>query len=215
MKYIVDTANRTHIEEVLSMGIDGVTANPSMYMKNNENFYSFLQYYSDKNLGFLSGEVMGDTLEEMLEEVEKIQNISKDIVIKINFSPLGLKLCSILSKRNIKTAMTLLFTVSQAMAAIQAGADYLFPFVGRNEENGTDGLEFVCALQDIVTQKEYDTKVVAASVKNLYQLEFLAKNGVDYAAVTYELYMKSLNHVLTTNGEKQFKEDWAKLTQTN
>lgn len=213
MKYMIDTANRNHIDEVLSMGIDGVTANPSMYLKNQENFYEFLECYADKNLAFFSAEVMGEDLDAMLEEVDKIQQISKDIVIKINFSALGLKLCSILSKKGIKTAMTLIFTIPQAMAAIQAGADYLFPFVGRNDENGSNGLEFVCSLQEIINKKNYDTKVVAASVKNLYQLDALAKAGVDMAAITYELYMKSLYHVLTVNGEKQFKDDWNKLGQ--
>ena len=41
MRYIIDTANREQIDEVLEMGIDGVTANPTMYYTNQEAFYPF------------------------------------------------------------------------------------------------------------------------------------------------------------------------------
>lgn len=208
MKYLIDSANRKQIDEVLSMGINGVTANPSMYKKNGEEFYDFLREYAGRNLSFLSGEVMGDSVEAMLEEVDSIRQISKDIVIKISFSKEGLALCSLLHKRGIKTAMTLIFTISQAVAALEAGADYLFPFVGRNDEYGNDGLEFVKALQQLVSASGSQTKVVAASVKNLHQLEELAKAHVDYAAISYELYMKSLCHPLTESGYQQFKADW-------
>lgn len=211
MKYIIDSGNRTHIEQVLTMGINGITANPSMYKNNNESFYKFIEDYSEKELTFLSGEVMGNTLEELLDEVDRLIRINKNIVIKINFSEVGLKLCSQLSEQGIKTALTLVFTIPQAIAAIQAGADYLFPFIGRNEEHGNDGLSFIISLQNLIKQKGYSTKVIAASIKNLYQLEQIAKAGIDYAAVPYDLYMKSLYHPLTDSGKVAFEEDWNAL----
>ncbi|MDZ5035027.1 transaldolase, partial [Clostridium perfringens] len=55
MIYIIDTANDEEIKESLSLGINGVTANSSMYLKNNTNFYGFLKEFSSKNLDFLSG----------------------------------------------------------------------------------------------------------------------------------------------------------------
>ena len=211
MKYIIDSGNRVHIEQALTMGINGVTANPSMYKNNNESFYQFIEDYSNKELTFLSGEVMGNTLDTLLNEVDRLVEINKDIVIKINFSEVGLQLCSHLSKKGIKTAMTLVFTIPQAVAAIQAGADYLFPFIGRNDEYGNDGLSFIISLQHLISQKGYPTKVIAASIKNLYQLEQIAKAGIDYAAVPYELYMKSLHHPLTDSGKAAFEEDWNAL----
>ena len=59
--------------------------------------------------------------------------------------------------------------------------------------------------------KLFTNSASAASIKNLHQLEELATMGVDYAAVPYALYMKSLEHSLTTSGAEKFKEDWEKL----
>ncbi|WP_032120970.1 transaldolase family protein [Clostridium amazonitimonense] len=215
MVYIIDTANNEEIEDSLSLGINGITANSSMYLKNNENFYSFLNKYSSKNLDFLSGEVMSDTFEDMVEEVNKIQEINKNIVIKINFSKEGLKLCKYLKEKGIKSAMTLIFNVAQALASINAGADYLFVFIGRNDDNGHDGLSIIESIQSIVKDKDYKTKVVAASIKNLYQLEKLSTMGIDFAAIPYNLYIKSLYHPLTESGIKTFKEDWKSLKNLN
>ncbi len=211
MIYIIDTANDQEIKESLSLGINGVTANSSMYLKNNTNFYGFLKEYSSKNLEFLSGEVMGDTFEDMVEEVNKIQEIDNSIVIKINFSEEGLKLCKYLKEKGIKSALTLIFNVSQAVAAINAGADYLFVFIGRNDDNGNDGLSIIESIQSIVKEKDYKTKVVAASIKNLYQLERLSTIGIDFAAIPYNLYIKSLYHSLTESGSTAFKKDWQSI----
>ncbi|GAA0086860.1 transaldolase family protein [Clostridium sp. CTA-7] len=211
MIYIIDTANDEEIKESLSLGINGVTANSSMYLKNNTNFYGFLKEYSSKNLDFLSGEVMGDTFEDMVEEVNKIQEIDNSIVIKINFSEEGLKLCKYLKEKGIKSALTLIFNVSQAVAAINAGADYLFVFIGRNDDNGNDGLSIIESIQSIVKEKDYKTKVVAASIKNLYQLERLSTIGIDFAAIPYNLYIKSLYHSLTESGSTAFKKDWQSI----
>ncbi|WMC91293.1 transaldolase family protein [Kineothrix sp. MB12-C1] len=211
MKYIIDSANEEQIVHALQLGACGVTANPTMYKNNGVNFYRFLKKYSPDNLEFLSGEVMGDTFEEMKAEAEKIANINKDIVIKINFSQEGLMLCKYLNGVGIKSAITLIFSVSQVVAAINAGASYIFPFVGRNDENGYNGLEIVSQIQQMIHRNRMNTKVVAASIKNIYQLEQLALADIDYAAIPYDLFVKSLKHSLTESGLQTFRKDWEQV----
>lgn len=208
MQFIIDSANREHINEVLALGIDKVTANTSMYKNCNETLHSFLSYYAKQDLTFLSGEIMGESVEEMLAQADALLAISKDIVIKIDCNEVGLQVCKILSDRGIQTAMTLLFTLPQAMAAIQAGANYLFAFIGRNEEYGVDGLQFIEDLQSIVKEKGYNTKVVAASIKNAYHVQEIAKRNIDYAAIPYDLYKKILFHPLSESGHEQFMKDF-------
>ena len=65
MRYIIDTANDEQIQEALDMGACGVTANPSMYLKNQQNFYEFVKKYAALQLPFFSAEVMEGALEEM------------------------------------------------------------------------------------------------------------------------------------------------------
>lgn len=211
MLYIIDSANDDDIKNALDFGACGITANPAIYLKNNQNFYSFLEKYSKLELPFLSGEVMGDSLEEMLQEVDKIIAIDPNIIIKLNFSSNALKLCNILKKRGIRTAITLIFTVNQAVAAINAGANYLFPFIGRSDEYGLDGMKLVTTIQQIIIKNNYPVSVVAASIKNVHQLEVLAESGVDYAAIPYNLYVKSLDHPLTQTNRKAFYNDWEQV----
>ncbi|TCL57306.1 TalC/MipB family fructose-6-phosphate aldolase [Kineothrix alysoides] len=211
MKYIIDSAEPEQIEHALQIGACGITANPTMYKNKHINFYRFLKKYSIYDLEFLSGEVMGDTFEEMSKEAEEIISINKNIVIKINFSQEGLRLCGYLSSLGIKSAMTLIFSISQAVAASNAGASYVFPFVGRNEENGYDGLKIAEQIQQMLHRRDSGTKVVAASIKNVRQLEQLALADIDYAAIPYDLFMRSLEHSLTESGTKIFKEDWDRV----
>lgn len=207
MLYLIDSGNINEVNDALKLGVQGVTANTTMYRKNEISLIDFVKNYACQNLSFLSAEVIGD-YEEMLKQAKKIHDIHHDIVIKINFSKDGLKLVNTLHKQGIKTAMTLIFTISQAIAAINAGTDYIFFFIGRNEENGSDGLTAIETIQSIIQSKNYKTKLVAASIKNLYQLEKLAALHIDYAAIPYALFMKSLDHPLTYSGAKTFEDDF-------
>lgn len=207
MLYLIDSGNAQEIEEALMVGVRGVTANTSMYRKHDIRLHDFVSNYSERELDFLSGEVIG-TYDEMLKQTEELLAICNDIVIKINFSKDGLHLADTLHKRGVKTAMTLIFTMGQAVAAINAHVDYLFFFIGRNEEYGSDALRILHNIQDMIKDKRYPVKTVAASIKNLAQLEKLAAMKVDYAAIPYALYMKSLVHPLTDSGTHTFEDDF-------
>lgn len=213
MKYLIDSANFNEINDALDLGAVGVTANPSMYLKEKVNFYEFLHKANALGSDFLSAEVLGSSLEEMLSEVQKILDINKNIIIKVNFSKTSLKLVKKLSKLGVKTAVTLIFNVNQATLAINAGADYIFPFIGRNDEIGDDGLEILSNICEYISMNNYNTKVVAASLKNLHHLKCAALLGVDYVAVPYALMEKSIYHTLTVSGDKTFQDDWSKVSK--
>lgn len=211
MNYLIDTANFEEIKNSLKLGIKGITANPSMYLNEKVNFYQFLKDSNSLNPNILTAEVIGDNIEDMLKQVDEILNINKNIIIKINFSKLGLELINILNKRNIKTACTLIFNVNQASLAINAGVDYIFAFVGRNDENGYDGIENIKEICDFIKINNYKTKVIAASLKNVYHLKKSTLCGVNYCAITYSLLEKIFDNKLTLDGEKVFNEHFAKI----
>lgn len=212
MLYLIDSANAQEIHSALALGMCGITANPSMYRKQQLSLTSFVKTYANQGLAFLSAEVIG-TYEKMLTQARHLHALDASIVIKINFSKDGLRLVKQLSQEKIKTAMTLVFSLSQAVAAINAGCDYLFFFIGRNEEAGYDGLAILQKVQAMIVAKHYAVKTVAASIKNLYQVERLAALGVDYAAIPYTLYEASLYHPLSEAGAKSFEEDYRSLVE--
>ncbi|MCC0673729.1 aldolase [Clostridioides sp. ES-S-0145-01] len=208
MKYLIDSANLNEIQKCLGYGFKGITANPSMYLKENVNFYEFLEACTNLNPGILTAEVIGNNLYELLESCDKISNINKDTIIKINFSEAGLELINTLNSKGVKTACTLIFNVNQASLAINAGADYIFPFIGRNDENGYDGIKNLTEICKLISINEYKTKVVAASIKNVFHLTQASLCGCDYAAVTYDLFKKASFSQLTIDGSNTFEKDW-------
>lgn len=52
MLYLIDSGNAQEIEEALMLGARGVTANTSMYRKNNIRLHDFVQEYSKRELDF-------------------------------------------------------------------------------------------------------------------------------------------------------------------
>ncbi|MEG0469342.1 transaldolase family protein [Amedibacillus sp. YH-ame10] len=207
MLYLIDDANISHIEDALSLGACGITANTSMYKKEEISIQDFIQKVQHYEVPFLSAEVIG-TYEEMLAQAQAFLAKNPNIVIKINFSKDGLRLTNTLSKQGVSTALTLVFNMSQALAAINAGCDYIFFFIGRNEEIGVDALSIIADIQDLIVAKGYKTKLVGASIKHLHHLEQLANLHIDYAAIPYDLYMKSLAHPLTESGTETFIKDF-------
>ncbi|MDX5709290.1 transaldolase family protein, partial [Clostridioides difficile] len=61
------------------------------------------------------------------------------------------ELINILNSKGVKTACTLICNVNQASLAINAGADYLFPFIGRNDENGNDGIKNLTEICNLIS----------------------------------------------------------------
>jgi len=79
----------------------------------------------------------------MGSEANKICEISENIVVKIPITENGLKATKTLYDQNIKTNVTLIFSLNQALLAAKAGATYASIFVGRLDDVGHDGMNIV------------------------------------------------------------------------
>ncbi|MDU1642954.1 transaldolase family protein, partial [Peptoniphilus harei] len=144
MKFFIDTANIDEIKEINSWGVlSGVTTNPSLIAKSGGVFEDVIKEISEIVDGDISAEVISTDLDGMLKEARELAKISDNIVIKIPMIEEGLKAVSILSKEGIRTNVTLIFSVSQAILAANAGATYVSPFMGRLDDIGESGLDLV------------------------------------------------------------------------
>ncbi|MEH7502485.1 transaldolase family protein [Neobacillus drentensis] len=209
MRYLIDSANQQEIDLSLKLGAAGITANPSLYLKEKINFYEFIRRYSDRGI-LLTAEIIGQDNQDMMRQLELITEISNDVVIKLNYSAENLYFARTLKQKGVTFAFTLIFDINQAMMAIGAGADYLFLFVSRNEELGIDGLEFIRKVSEIIGSKGYKTKVIAASIRTKYQVECAALYA-DYIAVPFKFIEGSFHHPLTISGSKQFESDMQRV----
>jgi transaldolase len=123
----------------------------------------------------------------------------------------GIKAVRILSKKKIKTNVTLVFSASQALIAAKAGATYVSPFVGRLDDISQDGMLLIEEILTIFSNyEELETEVIVASIRDPIHVTESAQMGAHVATIPANVLEKMWNHPLTDKGIAQFKEDYAK-----
>ena len=209
MKFFLDTADVAAIKAINELGVvDGVTTNPTIISREGRDFKTVIQEICEIVSGPVSAEVIGLTAPEMIAEARDIAKWADNVVVKIPLTTEGLKAVSVLSKEGIKTNVTLIFTVSQGLMAMKAGATFISPFVGRLEDIGTDAYQLIADLRTIIDIYDFEAEIIAASIRNSAHVEAVAKLGAHIATIPDNLFEKMTQHPLTTNGIAQFMKDW-------
>ena len=209
MKFFLDTANIEEIERINQLGlVDGVTTNPTIIAKEGKDFETVIKEICKIVSGPVSAEVTSLDSEGMINEAREIHQWAENIVVKIPMTEAGLKAVHTISQEGIKTNVTLIFSAAQGLIAAKAGATYVSPFIGRLDDIASDGIQLVSDLREIFDNYDFDTEIIAASVRNLGHVEAAALAGSDIATIPGNLFPKLWSHPLTTNGIAQFEADW-------
>lgn len=213
MKLFIDTANVEEIRRANDMGIIcGVTTNPSLIAKEGRDFKQVVTEIAGIVDGPISAEVISLEADKMVEEALPLAEINKNIVIKLPMCEEGLKACNRLSKRGIKTNVTLIFSAAQALLAARAGATYVSPFLGRLDDIGMDGMALIEEVVDIFNASAIDTEIIAASIRHPIHVTAAARVGCHIATVPMKVLLQMLKHPLTDNGIERFLKDWEGFT---
>ncbi|HOV79215.1 MAG TPA: fructose-6-phosphate aldolase [Bacillota bacterium] len=209
MKLFIDTANVDEIREAHSLGvICGVTTNPSLIAREGRNFAQVVREIVSIVDGPISAEAVSMDAPGMIAEAVELAAIHPNIVVKIPMTAEGLKAVKILKEKGIKTNVTLIFSANQALMAARAGAAYVSPFVGRLDDISQDGIELIYDIMEIFENYDYETEVIAASIRHPVHVTAAAKAGAHIATVPYKVIMQMIRHPLTDAGIKKFLEDW-------
>lgn len=216
MKFFIDTANLDQIREAQALGIlDGVTTNPSLMAKEGiTGEKNILKHYVDICEivdGDVSAEVRSTDFDGMIKEANKLVALHEQITVKIPMIKDGIKAIKYLSDRDIKTNCTLVFSAGQALLAAKAGATYLSPFIGRLDDNSTDGLELIRQIVEMYNYYGYETQVLAASIRHTMHIVKCAEMGADVITAPLSAIMGLLNHPLTDIGLEKFLQDYKKM----
>ena len=212
MKIFIDTANIDEIRKANDWGvIDGVTTNPSLVAKERRGFDEVVREIISIIDGPISLEVISLQSDGMIKEAIEMSGWSKNVVIKIPMTPEGLKAVKILNAKNIKTNVTLVFSVNQAILAAKSGATYVSPFIGRLDDIGQEGMQIVRDMVTIFNIYHYKTEIIVASVRHPLHVIEAAKAGAHVATIPYNVIEKMFSHPLTDAGLEKFLNDWKKV----
>jgi transaldolase len=215
MKFFIDTANINEIREAHALGIlAGVTTNPSLVAKEKDvSFHDRLKEITDLVKESVSAEVIALDHEGMMKEAEELAAIAPNITIKVPMTPDGLKTAAALSRKGIKTNVTLIFSANQALLAARAGATYVSPFLGRLDDIGHNGLQLISDIADIFAIHDIQTEIIAASIRHPMHITEAALKGAHIATVPYKVILQLFNHPLTDKGIEAFLKDWNSRTE--
>ena len=215
MKFFIDTANLQQIKEAQDLGVlDGVTTNPSLMAKEGIiGTKNILQHYKDICAiadGDVSAEVIATDFEGMVKEGETLAALNPQIVVKLPMIKAGVKACKYFSDKGIKTNMTLVFSIGQAILAAKAAATYVSPFIGRLDDISTDGLNLIAEIRHLYDNYGYETEILAASVRHTMHVINCAKIGADVMTGPLSSIEGLLKHPLTDIGLAKFLDDFKK-----
>ena len=207
MKLFLDTAIIEEIDSRLSSGvISGVTTNPTLIKKSGkdpDDIYADL--IQDIGVKDLSIEVNGQFADQLIENGIKYGKLwQNEATIKLTCTPEGIKACKTLSYMGIRTNMTLVFSVSQAILCALAGASYVSPFVGRLDDNGHDGIGLIREIAKVFCHNRTDTKILAASIRDAATVGKAFQAGAHICTIPPKVFDDMYKHVLTDKGLFQF-----------
>jgi transaldolase len=214
MKFFIDTANINDILKGVEMGmVDGVTTNPSLIAKENKPFEEIISEICRIVDGPVSAEVVSLDVEGMVAEARKLAALNEKIVVKVPMTTEGIKAVRRLTAEGIKTNVTLVFSVSQALLAAKAGATYVSPFVGRLDDIGVNGMDLIQDIMTVYGNYGFQSEIIVASVRSPQHVLDAALIGADIATIPLKVIEQLARHPLTDTGIEQFLADWQKRTK--
>ena len=208
MKFFVDTADIDAIRELAEYGmVDGVTTNPSLILKSGRDILETTKEICDLVEGPVSAEVVAVEFDQMLREGKHLATIAPNVCVKVPLTWAGLRVCRILSDEGTKVNVTLCFSANQALLAAKAGAAYISPFIGRLDDINLDGMELIRDIREIYDNYDFETEILAASIRTANHMKEAALGGADVATAPPKVIQDMISHPLTDAGLDKFVAD--------
>ena len=215
MKIFIDSAEVGVIRSAFETGlIDGVTTNPTLIRKSGRDPEDVYQELIDMGITDVSMEVVGND-EIMLAEGRRLANkFGKNATIKVPCTPDGLAVCRDLYAQGVRVNVTLIFSVSQAILAVKAGARYLSPFVGRVDDQRFGGCNLIRRIKEVLpvhVAAQYNLpEILSASIRSVADVEHSFAQGADICTMPPKIFEGMYNHILTDKGLELFDIDYQK-----
>jgi transaldolase len=215
MQLFLDTADVAVLKDLAATGlVDGVTTNPTLIAKSGRAMLEVIAEICEIVEGPVSAEVAATQSQAMLAEGRKLASVASNVVVKVPLTREGLIATHAFAREGIQTNVTLCFSAPQALLAAKAGASYISPFIGRLDDYGAIGAELITEIRAIYDNYDFDTEILAASIRNPGHVTAAAMAGADCATLPPAVFESLFKHPLTELGLQTFLNDWAKTGQS-
>lgn len=210
MKILIDSADVEKIKEISKYReITGITTNPTILSKVEGDIKNILKELKQFTYGKYEIHIQTteSEVEGILNEARVLQKFfGETFYIKIPVTKAGLEAIKLCSKEGIRVTATAVLSPMQALAAAMNGASYVAPYVNRMENVGQDATETISVISDLLI--DYPTEILAASFKNIKQIQEVLLQGAEAVTISPELIETSVWHPYTDKSVLDFGIDW-------
>ena len=214
MKLFLDSADTEQIQHALELwDLDGVTTNPKHVRASGKPFREVIGEIAELFEGTekpISVEVNPHLTDwrEIVREGKELAQLSPNFVVKVGTSEPGCAAMRALTDEGIRVNATLIFNVTQAWHAARAGAAYVSPFLGWREQYSDSATNLIGDVRQMLDVGGYRAEIIAAAIRNGYQLGEASMAGAHCATAGLEVYQDSFNSPFTSMGEGVFQQAW-------
>ncbi len=206
MPLLIDSADKEQIKKAVNLEvISGITTNPHLLAQVNAESSQILpDLIQEFSLPLWIQVPEGDENQMYQWCINYWEMAPPRIIIKIPCSWEGIKLVPKLKRKSILTCVTAVFSASQALTAMQAGADFVAPYVNRATRRGIDGLELIQDIAQII-HLHGKGNILAASLKDSDEAVKAYQAGAKYLTLPWEVMQTMLSHQLTEEALQGFR----------
>ncbi len=213
MKYLLDTARLESIEHFVEYyPISGVSSNPSIVKKEGRiDFFSHMRRIREiiGRERMFHVQVSAQDFEGMLRDADAIlEGIDSEVYVKIPANETGFKAMKSLKGQGVHVTATAVYSAAQGLLAMECGADYLAPYFNRMENLGTDPEEEIRLMAAMAKRDGYPTRVLAASFKNMGQVNRALRAGAEAVTIDPEVFAKGVALAAVKEAVDTFDQDW-------
>lgn len=213
MEFLLDSIHLASIKKYVGIiPLAGVTSNPSIVKKEGK-IDLFRHLNEVRSLigadATLHVQVVADNPDGIVRDAHAIlDNVDDRVFIKIPVTEAGLIAIKRLKKENINVTATAVYSKFQGYLALEAGADYIAPYFNRMENMNIDSKAVIAELAKAIERQHSRTKILAASFKNVGQVNAAFEAGAQAATMGADILANALGLPAIRQAVDDFTADW-------
>jgi len=211
----LDSVDFEEIEACIELGImRGLTTTPTFMHRHGITDIDGAIVKLSGMVPNLHVEALGENYEETIAEARRILDLplKKKPVFKIPVSDFGIKACHTLVNEGNEVNIHLVYNLNQSYMAMEAGATYVCPLVGRLHDQGYDAMDLIEQTVNVVNRYGYQTKVMVSSVRHPEHVRQALILGAHACTTPWNVIKMLTANNLTTVGVEQFMEHTKLMT---
>jgi transaldolase len=205
MGLFLDSAN---VEEARrardSMLVVGVTTNPTLVAQTGRTAFDVVRDLAELDEWLVFHQLVAKGRDELLEEASRFADIAEDrVILKIMMSLPNLEVVA--AQPEFAWAVTGIASAAQGLLAMEAGADFIIPYVNRITHAGEDGIKVVRDIADLLPATRSEAELLAASLKTPREVVDTILAGANHVTLPWPLFEEMARHPVTDESEEGFR----------